>query len=153
MVLAVYVVALTLLAHDASHGHVNVRALAILLPMLAVTMSTGSIGFDDITLAWSLAALPDVDRLEADLTRSHTDLGGQRQADGPHDSVRFHAVAFRYPSGSADVLAGLDLELRAGTSTAIVGANGAGKSTLVSLLSRWRDPTAGTHHRRRRRYR
>ena len=40
------------------------------------------------------------------------------------------------------MLAGIDLELRAGTSTAIVGVNGAGKSTLVSLLSRLRDPTA-----------
>ncbi len=41
------------------------------------------------------------------------------------------------------MLAGVDLELRAGTSTAIVGVNGAGKSTLVSLLSRLRDPTGG----------
>ncbi|HTC69231.1 MAG TPA: ATP-binding cassette domain-containing protein, partial [Acidothermaceae bacterium] len=144
VVLATYIVALSLLAHDASHGEINVRSLAILLPMLAVTMSTGSIGLDDITLAWSMAALPDVDRLEADLARGRTDLAGQRRPNGPRESVRFNDVSFRYPSGSADVLAGLNLELRAGTSTAIVGANGAGKSTLVSLLSRWRDPTAGS---------
>jgi ATP-binding cassette, subfamily B, bacterial len=144
VVLATYVVALSLLAHDASHGEISLRSLAILLPMLAVTMSAGSIGLDDITLAWSMAALPDVDRLEADLARSQADLAGQRQPHGPHESVRFNDVSFRYPSGSADVLAGLNLELRAGTSTAIVGANGAGKSTLVSLLSRWRDPTAGS---------
>ena len=42
-----------------------------------------------------------------------------------------------------DVLAGVDLELRAGSSTALVGVNGAGKSTLVSLLARLRDPTGG----------
>ena len=36
----------------------------------------------------------------------------------------------------------MDLELRAGTSTALVGVNGAGKSTLVSLLVRLRDPAA-----------
>jgi ATP-binding cassette, subfamily B, bacterial len=144
VVLATYIVALSLLAHDASHSEISLRSLAILLPMLAVTMSAGSIGLDDITLAWSMAALPDVDRLEADLARDHVDLAGQLQPDGPHESVRFNDVSFRYPSGTADVLAGLDLELRAGTSTAIVGANGAGKSTLVSLLSRWRDPTAGS---------
>src|SRR5262249_61116584 len=40
-------------------------------------------------------------------------------------------------------LAGIDLELEAGTSTALVGVNGAGKSTLVSLLGRLRDPTGG----------
>ena len=144
VVLATYIVALSLLAHDASHSEISLRSLAILLPMLAVTMSAGSIGLDDITLAWSMAALPDVDRLEADLARDHVDLAGQLRPGGPHESVRFNDVSFRYPSGTADVLAGLDLELRAGTSTAIVGANGAGKSTLVSLLSRWRDPTAGS---------
>ena len=56
--------------------------------------------------------------------------------------MRFDAVRFRYP-GQSDVLAGVDLELAAGTSTAIVGVNGAGKSTLVTLLSRLRDPTGG----------
>jgi ABC-type multidrug transport system fused ATPase/permease subunit len=57
--------------------------------------------------------------------------------------VRFEGVRFRYPSGRSDVLAGVDLELAAGTSTALVGVNGAGKSTLVSLLARLRDPTGG----------
>jgi ATP-binding cassette subfamily B protein len=57
--------------------------------------------------------------------------------------VRFEAVGYRYPGGRDDVLAGLDLELTAGTSTALVGVNGAGKSTLVSLLCRLRDPSAG----------
>ena len=44
---------------------------------------------------------------------------------------------------STTALAGVDLELAAGTSTALVGVNGAGKSTLVSLLARLRDPTGG----------
>ena len=57
--------------------------------------------------------------------------------------MRFESVTFRYPTGNADVLAGVDLELRSGTSTALVGVNGAGKSTLVSLLARLRDPTGG----------
>lgn len=41
------------------------------------------------------------------------------------------------------VQARVSLELRAGTSTALVGLNGAGKSMLVSLLLRLRDPTEG----------
>ncbi len=52
-------------------------------------------------------------------------------------------MRFRYPAGTGDVLAGVDLELAAGTSTALVGVNGAGKSTLVSLLARLRDPVGG----------
>jgi ATP-binding cassette subfamily B protein len=37
----------------------------------------------------------------------------------------------------------VDLELPAGTSTAIVGLNGAGKTTLVKLLARLYEPTGG----------
>ncbi|MFC4949474.1 ATP-binding cassette domain-containing protein [Pseudonocardia sp. GCM10023141] len=52
-------------------------------------------------------------------------------------------MTFSYPGRSDPVLDGIDLELRAGTSTAVVGVNGAGKTTLVSLLSRLREPTTG----------
>jgi ATP-binding cassette, subfamily B, bacterial len=141
-VLAGYAVALTVIADDARTHAIGIGALAVLLPMLSVTMTTGSVNFDDITLAWTLAGLPDVDSLETDLAAE--DLpGAQPVAGRPRHSVTLDAVSFRYPSGTTDVLAGVDLVLPAGTSTAIVGVNGAGKSTLVSLLSRLRDPTAG----------
>ena len=38
---------------------------------------------------------------------------------------------------------GLDLDVPAGTSCAIVGPSGAGKSTIARLLYRFYDPTAG----------
>jgi ATP-binding cassette subfamily B protein len=41
------------------------------------------------------------------------------------------------------VFRGLDLEIAAGRSLAIVGANGAGKTTLIKLLSRLYDPDEG----------
>jgi ATP-binding cassette, subfamily B, bacterial len=144
VVLAGYSVALVTIAESARTGSIDLRSLAILLPMVAVTMSTGSVSTDDITLAWSLAGLPDVHRLEADLTGVEHSLDGAGDVAGrPREAVRLHGVHFRYPSGRTDVLDGVDLELPAGSSTAIVGVNGAGKSTLVSLLSRLRDPTAG----------
>jgi ATP-binding cassette, subfamily B, bacterial len=59
------------------------------------------------------------------------------------DGIRFEAVSFRYPGTEADVLAGIDLELPAGSTVAFVGENGAGKSTLVKLLCRFYDPTGG----------
>ena len=144
IVLAGYCFALVTIATAAHDHHIGLRSLAVLLPMLAVTMSTGSVSFDDITLVWALSGLPDVDQLEQDLSPTIDVLAGARApADKPRVAVRLEGVRFRYPAGSADVLDGLDLELRAGTSTAIVGINGAGKSTLVSLLSRLRDPTEG----------
>jgi ATP-binding cassette subfamily B protein len=61
----------------------------------------------------------------------------------PARSIRFAGVSFSYPDETAPVLDGLELTLRAGECTAIVGLNGAGKTTLVKLLSRLYDPSAG----------
>lgn len=58
-------------------------------------------------------------------------------------SIRFDRLTFRYPGAVRPVLENLDLELRAGEATAIVGLNGAGKSTLVKLLAGLYEPTAG----------
>ncbi|GCD20795.1 ABC transporter ATP-binding protein [Cellulomonas algicola] len=58
------------------------------------------------------------------------------------DAVRLDRVHFAYPGGPP-VLDGLDLELRAGTSTALVGVNGAGKTTLVKVLTGIYDPDRG----------
>jgi len=60
------------------------------------------------------------------------------------DAIRFAGVAFRYPGTHSDVLRDVDLDLRAGTTVALVGENGAGKTTLVKLLCRFYEPTDGT---------
>jgi lipoprotein-releasing system ATP-binding protein len=51
-----------------------------------------------------------------------------------------------YATGAnrVDVLNGIDLELEAGTTTALVGASGAGKSTLMHLLGALDRPTSGS---------
>jgi ATP-binding cassette subfamily B protein len=56
--------------------------------------------------------------------------------------VRFENVRFGYESGR-DILKGLDLDIPAGTSCAIVGPSGAGKSTIARLLYRFYDPSSG----------
>jgi ATP-binding cassette subfamily B protein len=138
-----YALAIWTIADAARTHEISTRSLAIMLPMLAVTAAAGSVSMDDITLAWTLFGLPDADRLEQEL-RPPSELDGSADpGEAPREAVRFESVTFRYPTGNADVLAGVDLELRAGTSTALVGVNGAGKSTLVSLLARLRDPTGG----------
>jgi len=56
--------------------------------------------------------------------------------------VRFDGVRFAYGRGS-EVLHGLDLDVAAGTTVALVGHTGAGKSTIAKLLARFYDPTSG----------
>jgi ATP-binding cassette subfamily B protein len=57
-------------------------------------------------------------------------------------NVRFEDVRFGYESGR-EILKGIDLDIPAGTSLAVVGPSGAGKSTLARLMYRFYDPTAG----------
>jgi ABC-type multidrug transport system fused ATPase/permease subunit len=56
--------------------------------------------------------------------------------------VRFDSVRFGYGDG-AEVLHGLDLDVPAGTTVALVGHTGAGKSTIAKLLARFYDPREG----------
>ncbi len=59
-----------------------------------------------------------------------------------HGRVRFDDVRFAYGRG-AEVLHGIDLDVPAGTTVALVGHTGAGKSTIAKLLARFYDPTDG----------
>jgi ATP-binding cassette subfamily B protein len=57
-------------------------------------------------------------------------------------NVRFEGVRFGYEPGR-EILKGIDLDIPAGTSLAVVGPSGAGKSTLARLMYRFYDPSAG----------
>jgi ABC-type multidrug transport system fused ATPase/permease subunit len=58
-------------------------------------------------------------------------------------AVRLRDVTFAYGDG-APSLAGVSLDVAAGTTVALVGATGSGKTTLVQLLPRLYDPQSGT---------
>ncbi|MET8086483.1 ABC transporter ATP-binding protein [Micromonospora sp. NPDC005237] len=57
--------------------------------------------------------------------------------------LRLADVTFGYPGSDTAALAGITLDVPAGTSLALVGETGSGKSTLAGLVSRLHDPTAG----------
>ena len=56
--------------------------------------------------------------------------------------IRFRDVVFHY--GREEVLRGVDLEIPAGKTVALVGPTGSGKTTLADLLLRFHDPESGT---------
>jgi len=67
---------------------------------------------------------------------------GEREIRGVRGDVRFEDVWFRY--GDEWTLRGVDLEVPAGSRTAIVGETGSGKTTLGYLAARLYDPERGS---------
>uniref|UniRef100_UPI0035B5B025 ABC transporter ATP-binding protein n=1 Tax=Micromonospora chalcea TaxID=1874 RepID=UPI0035B5B025 len=57
--------------------------------------------------------------------------------------LRVEDVTFSYPGSDTAALAGVSLDVPAGSSLALVGETGSGKSTLAALVSRLHDPDAG----------
>ena len=145
---AMYIAGAGTLALAAWHHHITLATVAVMLPMLPSTMQVGGVSAADVSLEQMLAAVPDLDDLVGRLRDPATETGadstaGESAAGRPARAIRFESVAYRYPGGGAPVYQGLDLELTAGTSLALVGSNGAGKTTLVTLLARLREPTGG----------
>lgn len=57
-------------------------------------------------------------------------------------AIELENVSFSY-DGNSSVLEGLDLQLKPGSTTAIVGPSGSGKSTILALLAGLQAPTGG----------
>ncbi len=70
------------------------------------------------------------------------DRPGARALARVQGHVHFDQVRFGYGSGP-EVLHGIELHVRAGTTVALVGHTGAGKSTIAKLLARFYDPRSG----------
>ena len=66
-----------------------------------------------------------------------------RTRTGDGSVVRLEGVSYAYPARAGEVLDGIDLELYAGETVALVGPSGSGKSTLAAIVLGLTDPTAG----------
>lgn len=58
-------------------------------------------------------------------------------------NIKFEQISFRYGDEGAPVLDDINIELKPGTLTALVGRSGSGKSTLMKLLPRFYEPSSG----------
>jgi ATP-binding cassette subfamily B protein len=138
--LVLWMLASAALGHRLSLGGLVVYAQA--------AVGTSMIAFGGLNWALDGAAAPAaaVARLKAAMGRASTVESGSRAADGmPARQIEFKGVTFAYPAApDRPVLRGLDLQIPAGSSLAIVGQNGAGKTTLAKLLCRLYDPQAGS---------
>ena len=99
----------------------------------------------DVALVYGTHVLPQIAKAEA---IAH----GQRQAEpegtatAPNSvsSIDFRGVSFRYPNATADVLRNVDLHLRAGEVTALVGVNEWARPRSSNSCAVFTGPAAAT---------
>ncbi|MFJ7249495.1 ABC transporter ATP-binding protein [Kitasatospora sp. NPDC098652] len=135
------------LADAAGHGRLDLLGLALALQAVLIPMRFGVYFPESDTKTQfgvqAYHALLEFERLTAGPGVDGRPGGAALPEGSPERSVRFEEVGFHYGQSGPAVLDGLELELEAGRSTAIVGFNGAGKTTLVKVLTGLYAPTAG----------
>ncbi|HVA31012.1 MAG TPA: ABC transporter ATP-binding protein [Gaiellaceae bacterium] len=91
-----------------------------------------------------LSATAALDKIMGVLDETPQVLDAENAVELPQirGDVGFESVRFRYGRGD-EVLHGIDLDVAAGTTVALVGHTGAGKSTIAKLLARFYEPTGG----------
>ena len=144
---------LALMLRSGAAGHISLTHLSLGIQATLGAVALGEAYFEsDNQLQFGMMAteaLRDFQRAAAafDVQAGAALPAGAGARDGVIDplreEIRFDGVSFAYPGSARLVLDDLNLMLRAGECTALVGLNGSGKTTLVKLLSRLYEPTRG----------
>ncbi|MEN3272378.1 MAG: ATP-binding cassette, subfamily bacterial [Actinomycetota bacterium] len=143
-VLAVLALVAATAVGEASSGTIGAGRLVVVLQCAVTALAVANINIWDSWLELGLSSIVAMHDLERAVTEPRLTLSGTRPPEGmPAHDIRFEQVTYAYRGQHRPVFDGLDLEIPAGRSLAIVGVNGAGKTTLVKLLMRMYDPTAG----------
>jgi ABC-type multidrug transport system fused ATPase/permease subunit len=145
IVAAANLLVLWALADAAGSGDISI---ARTLVFVQAVMGASTIAFGGLNWALDGGAAPvmALERLERAIAAADAGVVRSTGGDEPPASapeLHFEQVRFTYPRTDREVLAGIDLEVPAGSSLAIVGQNGAGKTTLAKLVCRLYDPTGG----------
>jgi ATP-binding cassette, subfamily B, bacterial len=128
----------------AAEGQLSVGALVAFF--LTAAVINGPVVDLGMTLSMTLNARTAVDRFfeVVETPNPVTDPSDPAELGAGDGHVVLRGVGFRHDDSDAPVLDGVDLELPAGTTTALVGLTGSGKSTLAMLVPRLYDVTAGS---------
>ncbi len=93
-----------------------------------------------------VATLATVDRLfwlEDHAEEKAAAAGRTPPPERLHTGISLRQLAFHYPGTQRPVLTGVDIDLPAGSTVALIGENGSGKTTLVKLLLGMYEPDEG----------
>ncbi|MFD7158925.1 ABC transporter ATP-binding protein [Kribbella sp. NPDC059898] len=128
--------------YQAYHGHVTVGVLTAFLLYLRQFFEP----LQDITQFYNtfLSASAALEKLSGVLNET-PDVPEPIKPVKPgkaHGHLELRNVRFEYVDG-VPVLPGLQLDVPAGQTLALVGTTGAGKTTIAKLVSRFYDPTGG----------
>jgi ATP-binding cassette, subfamily C, bacterial len=91
-----------------------------------------------------LPALDTIAQLQAECIRSAEPVAVREDTVTLRHHLRLQGVRFGYDHGALPLFDELDLEIRAGATTAIVGPSGAGKSTIADLVLGLLQPWQGS---------
>jgi len=83
-------------------------------------------------------------RIVAILDSDDERLNSGQETTPLQGDIRFDDVSFSYGANSPLVLDRLNITIKAGETTSLVGVSGSGKSTILSLIERFYDPQNGT---------
>ena len=124
------------------HGHTNIGHLTAFY--LYVVMLSGPVRWLGMSLSMAQRAVASGNRMFEILDREpsmQSPPGAPALPEG-HGQVSLQRVTLRY-DGSEPALSGIDLEVEAGRTVALVGPTASGKTSLVGLLARLYDPSEG----------
>ena len=144
LLLALDGAALVLVARAGVDGTIGLGGAVVFAQAVLGAAALSSYDLNHVRLEDGLASLRVLRGLQAAVPEAVQSLDGRLPAAGlPERVIRFEGVRFRYPGRDEDVFDGLDLDIAAGQSLAIVGTNGVGKTTLIKLLARLYDVDGG----------
>jgi ATP-binding cassette, subfamily B, bacterial MsbA len=115
---------------------------SFLAALLAAYKPMKNIANLNATLQQGLAAAQRVFNI-LDIEPQIADRDGAKPLARVRGEIKFDDVRFSY-STKATALNGIDLDIHAGKTVALVGPSGAGKSTILNLIPRFYDPQGGT---------